>query len=346
MSSLWQTSRSAFDIGASVGGLLPDDYSAVKLELLRTQFSIITPENCMKARAIQPEEGTFDFRQADALLAFAHANGKRVTGHTLLWPQVTPEWMFRDGKQPAGRDLLLSRLRTHIHTLVGRYRGQIIGWDVVNEAIDNEDDYLRVTPWLQQVGDDYLLQAYRFAHEADPEMQLFYNDYDIEPPVKREKTLRLISELQDAGIPLAAVGIQGHWILDEVPFADLDIAIAQFARAGVKVTITELDLSMLPGTNLPAILTGRAAGRTARTPGGAVCRVVPHLSTSSQVITRVAFWNPHDGRSWLNGFPYQRTNYPLLFIGNVNANRRIRRCWMSRPHYEEIGATVALAGNT
>ena len=327
MESLWQAYQSAFDIGASVGGLLPDDYSPVELELLRTQFSIITPENCMKARTIQPREGDFNFQLADALIAFACANGKRVTGHTLLWPQVSPEWIFLDGEQPAGRDLLLSRLRTHIHTLVGRYRGHIIGWDVVNEAIDDKDDYLRVTPWLQQVGDDFLLQAYRFAQEADPAMQLFYNDYNIETPAKRVKTLRLLASLRDAGVPISAVGIQGHWVLDQVPFADIDAAITQFASTGLKVMITELDLSMLPWEEsagdpykegCPTELLAHQAEQYAE-----LFRI---FLRHRDVITRVAFWNPHDGRSWLNSFPYQRTNYPLLFD---------RQC-RPKPAYEAV----------
>lgn len=246
MTSLCDTYASAFPIGASVGGLLPDDYTPEELALLRTQFSVITPENCMKPGAIQLREGEFTFQQADALVAFARGHGKGVTGHCLVWHQNTPEWFFRDGEQPASRELLLSRLRTHIHTLMGRYRGQMIGWDVVNEAIDDEDAYLRDSPWLRQVGDDYLVQAFRFAREAEPAVQLYYNDYNIEVPAKREKTLRLLAALRDAGIRVEAVGIQGHWTLDQVPFAELDAAIDIFARTGVKVMITELDLSMLP----------------------------------------------------------------------------------------------------
>ncbi len=314
MPSLWQTYQSAFNIGVAVGGLLPDDYSPAELDLLRTQFNVITPENCMKPSSIQPREGEFTFQQADALVAFARENGKCVTGHCLVWHQQTPEWFFRNGEQPASRALLLSRLRTHIQALMGRYRGQIVGWDVVNEAIDDRDAYLRDTPWLRQVGDDYLLQAFRFAREADPNVQLYYNDYSIEEPIKREKTLRLLATLRAAGIRVDAVGIQGHWTLDRVPFAEIDAAIDLYAQTGAKVMITELDLSMLPWDEsagdpyqdgCPPELPQRQAEQYAE-----LFRI---FLRHREVITRVAFWNPHDGRSWLNSYPYPRTNYPLLF---------------------------------
>ncbi len=317
--SLWQTYQAAFPIGVAVGGLLPDHYSAAELEILRTQFCVLTPENCMKPEAIQPQEGVFTFQQADALAAFARAHGKRMTGHCLLWHQATPDWFFRDGDQPAGRDLLLNRMRRHIQALVGRYRGQIAGWDVVNEAIDDQDAYLRDSPWLRQAGDDYLVQAFRFAREADPDMQLYYNDYNIELPVKREKTLRLLASLRDAGVTVDAVGIQGHWCLDRVPFAEVDAAIGLFAQTGLKVMITELDISMLPGNEsagdpykdgCPPQLFARQAEQYAE-----LFRI---FLRHRDVITRVAFWNLHDGCSWLNSWPYRRTNYPLLFDRNCH----------------------------
>ena len=314
MASLHQVYRSAFAIGASLGGLLPDDYAPEELALIDAQFSVVTPENCMKPMAIQPEEGVFTFQQADALVAFAAARGKRVTGHCLVWHQNCPEWFFQDGDQPAGRELVLARLRAHIQAVLGRYRGRIIGWDVVNEAVSDGEDYLRDTAWLRHIGEDYLTQAFRFAGEADPDMPLYYNDYSIEMPAKREKTLRLLAALRDDGIRVDAVGIQGHWVLDQAPFAEIEEAIDLFAQTGAKVMITELDLSVLPwdaaagdpyADGCPPEMLARQAEQYAE-----LFRI---FLRHRDVITRVAFWNPHDGRSWLNYWPYRRTNYPLLF---------------------------------
>jgi len=330
MASLHEVFAPAFEIGVSLGGMLPDDYAPEELALITEQFSVVTPENCMKPESIQPREGEFTFAQADALLAFAEAHGKRATGHCLVWHQQCPEWFFRDGDGPAGRALVLQRMRAHIHTLVGRYRGRIFGWDVVNEAVDDGEAELRDTPWLRQVGEDFLAQAFHFAREADPDVQLYYNDYSIEMPVKRAKTLRLLAGLREAGAHVDAVGIQGHWVLDQVPFAELDEAIDLFAQTGVKVMITELDLSMLPWDEAagdpyvdgcPPELLERQAEQYAE-----LFRI---FLRHRQVITRVAFWNPHDGRSWLNAFPYPRTNYPLLFD---------RQC-RPKPAYAAVMAT-------
>lgn len=317
MASLWECFRTDFAIGAAIGGLLPDAYAPEELALIRTQFSVITPENCMKPKSIQPEEGVFTFEQADALVAFAEAHGKRVTGHCLVWHDSCPDWFFLDGAEPASRERVLARLRQHIHTLVGRYRGRIMGWDVVNEGIDDHDGYLRDSAWRRHIGDDYLAHAFRFAREADPDVQLYYNDYSIENPIKREKTLRLLASLRAEGIHVDAVGIQGHWTLDQVPFADIDAAIDCYAQTGAKVMITELDLSMLAwdkaagdpyADGCPPELFARQAEQYAE-----LFRI---FRQHRDVITRVGFWNPHDGRSWLNHYPYPRTNYPLLFDRN------------------------------
>lgn len=314
MPTLCEIYAPAFEIGASLGGLLPNDYAPEELALINSQFSVVTPENCMKPAAIQPGEGEFTFQQADGLVNFAEANGKRVTGHCLVWHQQTPDWFFRNGENTATRELALERLRTHIHTLVGRYRGRIYGWDVVNEAIDDDDAYLRDCPWLRTVGEDYLAQAFHFAREVDHKLELYYNDYSIEMPAKREKTLRLLTSLRDAGVRVDGVGIQGHWTLDQVPFAEIDAAIDLYAQTGAHVMITELDLSILPWDKsagdpytegCPPELLARQAEQYAE-----LFRI---FLRHRDVITRVAFWNPHDGRSWLNHFPYQRTNYPLLF---------------------------------
>ena len=139
--------------GCALGGA-SDDLNATELSLVLEQFSAVTPENCMKPGVIQPDEGHFHFQPADDLVVFAQENRLEVTGHCLAWHQQYPLWFFEDGDAPASRELVLDRLTRHIHTVMGRYRGRIHGWDVVNEAISDREGMLRQTPWTQIVGDD------------------------------------------------------------------------------------------------------------------------------------------------------------------------------------------------
>jgi endo-1,4-beta-xylanase len=302
-----------FLIGSALGSRLPDCYAPSELDLIKAQFNCATPEWCMKPKPLQPKEGVWHFDDADAYVAFCKQNHIAAFGHTLVWHEDCPDWFFVDGDKPASRELVLKRLRTHIETVLTRYRGKIRGWDVVNEAIsDNPKDYLRKTQWLQTIGDDYLVEAFKFAHEADPSMTLQYNDYNIETEPKRSKAIKLIQNLQSNGAHVAAIGIQAHWQVGHVPFRDLEIAINDFQKLGLKVMITELDLDMLPRKKVadapqPDIdaLTKQQAEDYAH-----LFRIfVRHRD----VITRVAFWGIDDAHSWLNGWPYKRENHPLLF---------------------------------
>jgi len=292
-------------------------------------FNAISPENLLKWEYAQPEPGRFAFEAADRYVEYGQANGMFIVGHTLVWHNQTPAWVFRgpDG-QPASRDTLLARLRTHIQTTVGRYRGRINGWDVVNEALD-EDGTLRQTPWLRIIGPDYIRLAFQYAHEADPRAELYYNDYSLENPDKRAGAVRLIGELLAQGVPVTAVGLQGHHKMDWPTMAAEDSTISAFAALGVKVAITELDVDVLPRP-------GTGAEITARGPQGCDCRVNPYVTglpdsvaqalarryadffavyrRHAGVITRVTFWGVTDADSWLNDWPIRgRTNHPLLF---------------------------------
>ena len=314
-----------FLVGTCLGGLLPEDYTPAEMALLEAHFNVFTPESCMKPEPIQPEEGVFRFTQPDNLVAYAEAHGKQITGHTLIWHQQCPDWFFLDGDQPASRELVLRRLRTHIHTLVGRYRGRIMGWDVVNEAIsDADDEYFRPTKWWETIGDDFIEKAFEYAHETDPGVELYYNDYNDEYPVKREKTLKLIARLKAKGLRIDGVGIQGHWELDRVPFQELEDAIVAFHSAGVKVMITELDIDVVP-RNLPKdappdVLNPYPDGcppEVLQRQAEQYAQLFEIFARHRDKITRVAFWGMHDGRSWLNYWPWRRTNYPLLFDRNA-----------------------------
>ena len=244
-----------------------------------------------------------------------------------MWHQSTPDWFFLDGDKLASRELLLKRLRAHIHAVVGHYKGKIKGWDVVNEGLsDKSDEYLRPNKWQQLVGDDYIAQAFAFAREADPNAELYFNDYGNEYPQKREKTIRLIKDLQARGLRVDGIGMQLHLQLDRIPYDDIDRSLTAFRALGVKVMITELDLDLVersvwgadtaqheePTTSnlgwkvAPPELLQRQAGQYAK--------LFALLRKHHDIVDRVTFWNLHDGKSWLNNWPVKgRINHPLLF---------------------------------
>ena len=262
-------------------------------------------------------------------MAFGERNRMFVVGHTLVWHQQTPRWVFEDASgAPVSRDTLLARLRDHIQTVVGRYRGRVKGWDVVNEAVD-EDGTLRKTPWLTIIGEDYIERAFKFAHEADPAAELYYNDHSVENAPKRNGVIALIRNLRAAGVRVAAVGLQSHNKMTWPTVAQEDSTIAAFAALGVKVNITELDIDVLPAAirsqTAEVSLSGAPAAGLDPYEGGLPDSVQHVLARRyaglfgvymkyRDVIERVTFWGVTDGDSWLNNWPVRgRTSYPLLF---------------------------------
>lgn len=324
--SLREAARSFFPVGAGVSARVagqPEDWP-----LLTRQFGIITPENCLKPVAVQAAEGRFDFTRPDAFVAFAEAHGLAVVGHCLVWAKDdrTPPWFLQDGTNAAGRDLVLERMNRHIDTVAGRYRGRIAMWDVVNEALDDGTNFLRLSGWSQVCGVDFIAQAFVRARAADPEALLIYNDYNNELPAKREKQIRLIRELRALGAPVQAVGLQGHYEIDRVPFEDLEATLVAMRELGVQVVVSELDIDVIPRSRwwadggahreemakldpyrdgCPPEILRRQAEQYAQ--------LFRLFRKHRDVIARVSFWNLHDGQSWLNYFPWRRVNHPLLF---------------------------------
>jgi endo-1,4-beta-xylanase len=311
-----------FDIGAAVPA---DGLSNAEELLLRTQFTTITPENGMKAQFTEPRENSFNFNLADKTLELAERNHLKINGHTLVWHNQTPDWFFKDQNLPAKGDLVLKRLKNHITTEVTRYRGKVDTWDVVNEVIsDKPQEYLRKSKWLNAIGDSYIAQAFITAHAGDPDAKLYLNDYDIETPGKREKALRLVRELQKQRVPIDGVGIQGHWALDDVHYADIEDAIVAFHALGVKVAISELDLDVVPRATTGADITARdtvlddpyvngCPRSVLERQAAQYARLFAIFAKHSDAISRVTFWGLHDGRSWLNTWPHKRSNFALLF---------------------------------
>lgn len=311
--------RDSFWIGTA--GDLPARYSEVELAAAAKHFNAVTPENCMKPERVHPEDGRWQFEMSDALVDWAQKNQMSVHGHTLVWHAQTPRWFFENGD----RAVVTQRMKDHIQTLVGRYKGKLQSWDVVNEAINDggnaetgKTEGLRNSPWLQALGPEYLTLALRFAHEADPEATLYYNDYNIESGPKHASSMVLLKRLLSEGAPIHAVGIQGHWRSGTVPFDDIDKAISDYASLGLKVSITELDVTIRGASG--GQLGGGPGRRTRNTAPATVedlnrqaedyAKLFAIFAKHKDVIERVTFWGLHDRRTWRFG------QHPLILDAN------------------------------
>ncbi|MGH7976305.1 MAG: endo-1,4-beta-xylanase [Limisphaerales bacterium] len=338
--------KNDFLIGAALNESEFEGTDARAVAIVETQFNSISPENCLKWESVHPKPGVFDFKDADQYVAFGVKNKMFIVGHNLIWHQQTPRWVFQNDKgNPISRDALIARMRKHIFTVVGRYKGKIGGWDVVNEAL-NEDGTLRKSPWEKIIGPDYLILAYQFAHEADPKMQLYYNDYSLENAPKRNGAIALIKNLQAHGIPIYAVGLQGHYKMDWPTTNQLDETIKDFSKLGIKVMISELDMDVLPSPT-------RSQGAEVSMNFAAQAKLNPYTNgfpdsvqqklaqryadlfsvfvKDHDAITRITFWGVTDAQSWLNNWPvYGRTAYPLLF----------NRDYQPKPAFEAVIKTA------
>jgi endo-1,4-beta-xylanase len=318
-----------FLIGAALNEAEFTGQNTNAVALIKTQFNTISPENVLKWESIHPKPDQYDFSAADRYVEFGKKNGMFIVGHNLVWHSQTPKWVFQDDKgNPVDRDTLLARMHDHISTAVGRYKGKIGGWDVVNEAL-NEDGTLRESPWKKIIGEDYLLKAYQFAHEADPQAELYYNDYSLENAPKQNGAMALIKKLQAQGVHIAGVGLQGHYKMDWPNPQQVDETIEAFSKLGVKVMITELDMDVLPPAtrSQAAEVSMNFALRAELNPytNGLPDSVQQKLAQRyadlfavfakhHDVVSRVTFWGVTDGDSWLNNWPVKnRTAYPLLF---------------------------------
>ena len=314
--TLKQAYKNYFPIGVAVG---PRNLTGPEAALILEQFNSLTAENAMKMGPIHPEESQYFWKDADAIVDFARQHGLKIRGHNLCWHQQYPNWMFTGSEgKPVTKAVLLQRLKEHITAVVTRYKGKIYQWDVVNEAIDDNQKFLRDSPWSQICGDEFIAKAFEYAHAADPDAELFYNDYNTERPQKRDRIYRLLKQLIDAKVPIHGIGLQGHWSLNEPTENELRDAIRKFSSLGLKVQITELDMSVYPSeANRRA---KRADEPDAFTPE-AEQKQADHYKLVFRVfreekkaLTGITFWNVSDRHSWLDTYPVQgRKNYPLLF---------------------------------
>ncbi len=319
------------------------------IALVKQQFNQISPENDLKWALIHPRPGPdgYNFGPADAYVDFGLSNRMYIVGHTLIWHAQTPNWVFAGTNPPpvvtnaasldtpggrqfgrgsgfngprASREELLQRMRDHIFTVVGRYKGRIKVWDVVNEAIaEGGTNILRNSLWLQIIGPDYLAKAFEYAHEADPNAVLRYNDYGLENPAKRHKFITLIKSLQAQHVPVMAIGSQTHVSVSSPGFEAEDEALTELETLGLPIHITELDVNSAQGGQRSS--GADVANNASTTQGGLVDNAHQRLANQyanlfrvflkhESYVKMVTFWGVNDAVSW------RANGRPLLFDGN------------------------------
>lgn len=327
--ALYEAYESKFHIGAALNHQQANGQDEKAVELVKSHFNSITPENLLKWGNVHPEPDEFNWEPADNYVQLGEDNDMFVVGHTLVWHQQTPDWVFEDEEgNPADKATLMGRMEEHIEAVAGRYKGKIHGWDVVNEAL-NDDGTLRESKWYNITGEDYLSRAFELAHEIDPEAELYYNDYNMWKPEKCQGAIKLVQNILDQGIAVHGIGMQGHYGLHTPSLEQIEESILAIDAIGMKVMITELDIDVLPNPSkrqgadiddtfefdeqynpytdgLPDSIQEQLTQRYAE--------LFELFEKHQDKITRVTFWGVTDQDSWLNNWPIRgRTSYPLIF---------------------------------
>lgn len=307
--SLAKAYEGRLTIGAAIE---PSQLTSAEAPLLAAHFNSIVAENVMKPADIQPKEGAYNFAPADQLVAYAQGRGMAMRGHTLLWHLRTPEWMWTDRQgKPASRDLVLARLKSHIETVVGRYKGAVYAWDVVNEVIDDKQpNCLRKDKWYAATGEEYIEQAFRYAHAADPKARLYINDYSTEEPAKRQCLERVVKGLLARGVPVHGVGHQMHVSVFGPSVASIDESLTTFARLGLENQVTELDVSLY---RYQAKSLSDSEEQLLQLQGGRY-EALMKVFLAHPELRAVTLWGISDSHTWLNHGEYAgRHDAPLPF---------------------------------
>jgi len=318
-----------FPIGAAIE---PFQTSGLKAELLKKHVNMIVAENAMKPASIHPSEDVYNWTASDQLVEFAKENGMQLRFHTLVWHNQVGDWFFKDSegkpmieetepaKQEANKKLLLERLEAHIHTVVSRYKDDIVSWDVVNEVIEpNDPDGMRASPWYQITGTDYIETAFRAAREAGGEgIRLYINDYGTDDAAKRDRLYELVKEMLDKGVPIDGVGHQTHISIQWPPTSSIIESMQRFAELGLDNIVTELDMSLYVwndrsdfGESIPEEVLAKQADRYRE--------LFEAFKENKDIISEVVFWGIADDHTWLSSFPVNRTEAPFLFDKQLHA---------------------------
>ena len=325
--SLKDAVGSRFKIGVGVGNQVFDN--PLDSGLLLRHFEILTPENCMKPQYLQPREGTWNFAPTDRFAEFVRSNQLEMVGHCLVWAKDdrTAAWMMEHDGQPVTKEQLFSRIENHIQTVVSRYADVVTMWDVVNEALsDGDEGLLRDSVYSRTSDIEFVVKAFETARKHAPDALLIYNDYNGHKPGKREKLLDFLRQLKSANVPVDAYGMQGHFELGDESLQQLRETFDELRKLGLKVVVSELDIDVVRRgrwwaeggkfreelqqydpflDGMPADIDQQLADQ--------YLALFQLFDQYQDIIVRVSFWNLHDGNSWLNYFPWNRTNHPLLF---------------------------------
>ena len=324
--------KDKFLIGVAMNEAQITEADSSSVAIIKNHFNSITAENCMKSEELQPVEDEFNFKLADQFVKFGEENNMYIIGHTLVWHSQAPKWFFTDATgKDVTREVLIERMKKHINTVVGRYKGKVKGWDVVNEAFEDDGSW-RNSKFYQIIGEDYIRLAFQFAHEADPDADLYYNDYSMSHEGRRNTVVKMVKDLKSQGVRIDGVGLQGHM---DMVFPDLDEfekSMLAFAETGVKLMITELDVTVLPrpGMDVGAEISASFEYQQKLNPyaEGLPDSVSIALNNRyndifklflkhSDILERVTLWGVYDGQSWRNNWPVRgRTDYPLIFDRN------------------------------
>lgn len=330
--SLKEALAGKFILGVALNGRQIAGQDEAALAVMKKHFNGVTAENVMKAGLVQPREGQFNFGMADRFVELGQAENMHIHGHTLIWHSQAPRWFFTDaaGKQ-VSREVLIQRMKDHIFEVMGRYKGKIHSWDVVNEAL-LDDGSFRKSPFFEIIGEDYIKLAFEFARQADPDAALYYNDYSMANPAKRAGVINMVKHLQAQGVRIDGIGMQGHIGLHHPSLREFEQSLLAFSALGLDVMITELDLTVLPSPrhmegaeisenfNYRQDLNPYSDGLPDSVAIAAAKRyegLFKILLRHHEKITRVTLWGINDGHSWRNHWPVRgRTDYPLLFDRN------------------------------
>lgn len=327
----------AFENQFLVGAAISEDQILGKdkksISIVKNEYNTITPENSLKWMFIEPQPNKFNFDVSDKYVDFGMKNNMHIVGHALVWHSQLSDYM----KKIKDRKTMSFHIQNHINTLVKRYKGKIHTWDVVNEAL-NEDGTLRESVFFNIMGSEYIENSFSWANDADPDVNLVYNDYNLCEEPKRKGAIKLIKDLQKKNIKIDGVGIQAHWQLNSPTIEEIEKTIISFSELGIDVMFTELDISVLPSPwelqgaevnqnfekfeddkkmnpypiKLPDAMKKKLANRYKD--------IFKLFLKHQDKISRVTFWGVTDKNSWLNDWPIKgRTNYPLLFDRNYQS---------------------------
>ncbi|WP_210465359.1 endo-1,4-beta-xylanase [Rufibacter roseolus] len=343
--SLKEVFKDDFYVGAALNYQQASGKDPKAEAIIAKHFSTITPENLLKWGSVHPQPDKYNFKPADDYVALGKKHKMFIVGHTLTWHQQTPNWVFEaEPGKPATKEQLLKRQTEHIMTVAGRYKGQINGWDVVNEAL-NDDGTMRQSKWYQIAGEDFLSNAFATAQKADPKAELYYNDYSLWKPAKADGAVKLVKSLQAKGLKVTGIGMQGHYGLEHPSIQQIEESIIKFSKVG-KVMFTELDIDVLPnpsnrqGADIDAtfefdqkynIYTKGLPEEVQQKLAKRYADLFALFHKHRDKITRVTFWGVTDTDSWLNDWPIKgRTSYPLIFDRN----------YQPKPAFQAIVNTV------